>query len=74
MTSAELLIAAAEALEDGRDPLTSAFLADNDVTSDQCLALAEGLAVGARIMAAGIRNPRSQQGVAMLMTMAAEPS
>ena len=72
MTSAELLELAAEALEDGRDPFADSFLSENDVTSDQCMALANGLAIGARIMAAGIRKPKSEQGTAMLMTMAAE--
>lgn len=72
MTSAELLELAAEALEDGRDPLTNPFLSDNDVTLDQCYSLAQQLALGARIMAAGIRKPKSEQGMAMFMTMAAE--
>ena len=31
------------------------------------------LALGARIMAAGIRTPKSPQGMAMLMTMAEAP-
>jgi hypothetical protein len=66
-----MLRLAADALDDGRDPLTNPFLADNDVTLDQCYALAEQLAIGARIVAAGIENPRSPQGMAMLMTMAA---
>lgn len=69
MTTAQLLRAAADALEDGRDPLASPFLSDNDVTLDQCYSLAEQLAIGARIVAAGIENPRSPQGTAMLMTM-----
>jgi hypothetical protein len=72
MTSAELLDLAAEALEDGRDPLANPFLSDNDVTLDQCYSLAEQLAIGARVMAAGIREPSSPQGIAMLMTMAAQ--
>ena len=71
MTTAQMLRLAADALDDGRDPLTNPFLADNDVTLDQCYALAEQLAIGARIVAAGIENPRSPQGMAMLMTMAA---
>jgi hypothetical protein len=70
MTSAELLELAAEALEDGRDPLANPFLSDNGVTLDQCYSLAEQLAIGARIMAAGIRKPKSPQGTAMLLTIA----
>ena len=72
MTSAELLELAAEALDDGRDPLSNPFLSDNDVTLDQCYSLAQQLAIGARIVAAGIRKPKSPQGVAMLLTMAAD--
>jgi len=71
MTTAALLRAAADALEDGRDPLANPFLSDNDVTLDQCYSLADQLAIGARIVAAGIESPRSPQGIAMLMTMAA---
>lgn len=71
MKSAALLRAAADALEDGRDPLINPFLSENEVTLDQCFSLAEQLAIGARIVAAGIENPRSEQGVAMLLTMAA---
>jgi hypothetical protein len=71
MTTAELLELAADALDDGRDPLAEPFLSDNGVTLDQCYSLADQLAIGARIVAAGIRTPRSPQGVAMLMTMAA---
>jgi hypothetical protein len=70
MTSAELLRKAAEALEDGRIPLMNPWLAENDVTLDQCVALAEQLAIGARIVAAGIDDPRSTQDLAMVLTMA----
>ena len=69
-SSAELLRRAAAALDDGQIPLVNPFLSDNDVTLDQCFSLAEQLAIGARIVAAGIENPRSPQGVAMVMTMA----
>jgi hypothetical protein len=68
--SAELLLAAAEALDDGQIPLCNPFLAEHDVTLDQCMSLAQQLAIGARIMARGIENPRSEEGIAMLMTMA----
>jgi hypothetical protein len=70
VTSAELLRKAAEALENGRIPLMNPWLVENDVTLDQCMALADQLAIGARMVAEGIEHPRSPQGVAMLMTMA----
>ena len=69
-SSAELLRRAAAALDDGQIPLANPFLSDNDVTLDQCFSLAQQLAIGARIVAAGIENPRSAQGIAMVMTMA----
>jgi len=71
MTTADLLRAAADALDDGQIPLTDPFLSEHEVTLDQCMSLAEQLAIGARIVAAGIESPRSPQGIAMLMTMAA---
>jgi hypothetical protein len=69
MTSAELLRKAAEALEDGRSPLASSFLSEHDVTLDQLHALAGQLAIGARIVAAGIERPRSAEGTAMMRAM-----
>lgn len=56
--SSELLKLAADALVDGRDPLTLPFLSDHDVTLDECYDLAEWLAVGAQLMAWVIENPR----------------
>lgn len=73
MTTAQLLRAAVDALEDGRDPLAEPFLSENGVTLDQCYSLAGQLAIGARIVAAGIEDPRSPQGTAMFMTMAGSP-
>lgn len=55
--SSELLKAAANALDDGRDPLTSPFLDEHAVTLDECYDLAEWLAVGAQLMAWAIENP-----------------
>jgi hypothetical protein len=52
-----LLRAAAEALEDGRDPLANPFLADNEVTLHEAYALAGQLATGARILAWAIEHP-----------------
>ena len=68
-SSAELLRRAADALDDGQIPLVNPFLSDNDVTLDQCMALAEHLALGARIVAAGINNPGSPQGLVLMMEM-----
>ena len=46
------------------------FLTKHEVTFDQCMSLSQQLAIAARIMAHGIENPRSEEGIAMLMTMA----
>ena len=73
MTSAELLREAADALEEGRDPFGASFLSENDVTSDQCMALARQLAIGARIVARAIEWPWSEEGLAMFATIAREP-
>jgi hypothetical protein len=67
--SAELLLAAADALDDHTSPFCDEFLTKHEVTFDQCMSLSEQLAIGARIMAHGVENPRSQQGQAMLETM-----
>lgn len=52
-----LLSAAAEALDDGRDPLSTGFLAEHSVTLDECDALAGALALGARLVAWALDNP-----------------
>jgi hypothetical protein len=70
MSTAALLRKAAEALEQYDDPFAGSFLSDNDVTSDQCMTLADQLAIGARIVAAAIENPRSEAGVAYALTLA----
>jgi hypothetical protein len=70
MTSAELLRAAADCLDLHMTPLQDPFLSEHEVTFDQCMSLAEQLAIGARIVAAGIDKPKSPQGIAMLLTMA----
>lgn len=69
MTSAELLRKAADALDEGVIPLMNPFLSEHDVTADQCMSLAEQLAIGARIVAAGLEKPKSPQGIAMLLAM-----
>jgi hypothetical protein len=60
--SSELLKAAAAHLENGGDPFHE-FLADNDVTIDECFDLADSLAMGARLIAWAMENPR-QAGIA----------
>ena len=68
----ELLMAAADALESGENPLSGGFLSEHDVTSDECLALADQLAIGARVVARGLSSPRSPQGMAVLLSMATD--
>jgi hypothetical protein len=68
--SAELLLLAAEALDEHIDPFHEKFLTENEVTFDQCMSLSEQLAIGARMLAYGIEHPTSEQGRAMLLTMA----
>lgn len=55
---ADLLDKAAEALNDGRDPLANPFLRDNDVSYTEMLDLAQNLALGAQIAAWIHDNPR----------------
>ena len=66
----ELLEAAADALDSGEDPFSNGFLSDHGVTSDECMNLARQLAIGARLVAYGIDNPRTPEGQAVLMSMA----
>lgn len=72
MSIAALLRKAAEAMDEGRNPFDAVFLRKNEVTLDQCLTLAEQLAIGARIVAAGIEAPHSHAGQAMLAVMVEE--
>lgn len=44
----ELLLAAADALDDGRDPFSTEWLSTNNVTADECFALSESMAVAVR--------------------------
>lgn len=68
--SAELLLAAADALDNHSDPLDGWFLREHEVTLDQAASMAEQLALGARIVAHAIEHPRSQQGRAMFEVLA----
>jgi hypothetical protein len=54
----ELLKAAADALEDDRDPFSGSFLTEHEVTSGECMDLADSLAIGARLYAWAIENPK----------------
>ena len=54
----ELLRKAADALDDGQIPLMNPFLADNEVTFDECMDMAELLAEGARLIAWAMENPK----------------
>jgi hypothetical protein len=56
--SSTLLIAAADALERGEDPLALHFLNEHDVEAGECLDLADSLAIGARLLAWVMENPK----------------
>jgi hypothetical protein len=71
MTTAQLLKAAAETLNEGGNPFSSTWLGERDVTFDQCMTLAEQLAIGARMVAKAIEQPRSALGLEYAMTIAA---
>jgi len=60
--STELWRKAAEALEDGRDPLTMPFLADNEVSMDECFAIGDAMAAGLRLLAWAVENPEAARG------------
>jgi hypothetical protein len=69
MVITDLLRAAADALDEGRDPLENGFLQDNEATADQVLDLRELLAIGARIAAVGVAYPRSVEGQSLAKHM-----
>lgn len=58
MRSTDLLKKAADALDDGQIPLMNPFLADNEVTLDECYNLGDQLAMGARLLAWAMENPK----------------
>lgn len=60
--STDLLIAAAEALDGGRDPFSDAFLSEHSVSLDECFALGEQLALGARLLV-GTKRDLGKGGV-----------
>lgn len=53
-----LLTKAADALDDGEDPLALHFLNEHDVTIDECYDMADKLAAGARLIAWATEHPR----------------
>jgi hypothetical protein len=53
-----LLALAAEALQDGRDPLDESFLADNSITFDEVVVLADTTVLGLRLLAWALDHPR----------------
>lgn len=55
--TSELLKAAASALEDQRDPFDGSFLTEHEVTLDECMDLADSLAIGARLYAGPEEQP-----------------
>jgi hypothetical protein len=58
----ELLNRAADAMDDGMDPFDHGFLAEHGVTLEECFTMAELLAVGARLVAFGLENPKIARG------------
>jgi hypothetical protein len=58
----ELLQAAAAALDDNRDPLSHSFLAEHEVTADECFTLGDLLAAGAHMIAWMMENPKIAAG------------
>ena len=46
----QILLAAAEWLDDGRQPFCDEFLIEHEVTLDECFALSSQLALGARMV------------------------
>lgn len=55
---ADLLDAVADELEEGKSPLNHTFLVEHDVTADECMDLADSLALSARLLVWAMRNPR----------------
>jgi len=54
----DLLREAADALDDGRIPLMNPFLSEHDVSFEECMNMADFLALGARLMAWVVENPK----------------
>jgi hypothetical protein len=70
MSTADLMIKAAKALESGEDPFGASFLSENDVSADQCFLMASQLAIGARMVAAVLRDPHRPNPAALAYAIA----
>jgi hypothetical protein len=55
---ADLLEALADGLERGEAPLNETFLIEHEVTSTECLDLADSLEMGARLLVWAARHPK----------------
>jgi hypothetical protein len=66
----DLLKAAAEALDDMRDPFSTDFLVEHGVTADECMDLSEWLATGARMVLDATRDLSS--GSSLVRQVAAD--
>lgn len=58
----DLLNHAADAMENGQDPFDHGFLGEHAVTLDECFTMAELIALGARLVAFGLENPKVARG------------
>lgn len=54
--SRELLLAAADTFDDGQSPFHTEWLVDHRVTGDECMALSEQIAMGARLLIHVMKN------------------
>lgn len=58
---AELLDAAAVALDDKRSPFDTSWLTEHKVTFDEVMSLSEWMALGSELVAILLRNPRAAE-------------
>ena len=59
----QILKDAADALEEGTDPFNPAWLAEHDVTFEECMNLGEELAMGARLLAWALDHPAEARAI-----------
>ncbi|HXJ24453.1 MAG TPA: hypothetical protein VNH17_02075 [Streptosporangiaceae bacterium] len=69
-STVKLLELAADALERGEDPFSTAFLGKHEVEFDQCMSMAEQLAIGARIVARALTHVPGRPGPELLAYVA----
>jgi hypothetical protein len=65
----ELLLAAADALDEGIDPFGATWLSEHEVALDECYDLSDNLALGARMLANAVEE---LQGGGLPATVAAQ--